>query len=156
MKARSPRRVSRPACSNIRITPARATSRAAPSPMCCSRATTKKSPSGGAPRPRGSRRSAAPICGRAISENLDQGQTSRRCRCYQTDDRKKEVLGMKNATLLAAAMLLVSGYAACAQDADIAGGQAYAQKVCAACHAVLVNENMSPPSRRKSVSATMC
>jgi mono/diheme cytochrome c family protein len=51
---------------------------------------------------------------------------------------------MKNATLLAAAMLLVSGYAACAQDADIAAGQAYAQKVCAACHAVLVNENMSP------------
>jgi mono/diheme cytochrome c family protein len=51
---------------------------------------------------------------------------------------------MKNAVLLASAMLLLSSYAGRAQDADIAAGEAYAKKVCAACHAVLVNENMSP------------
>jgi mono/diheme cytochrome c family protein len=62
----------------------------------------------------------------------------------KTNNWIKEVLGMKNLTVLAAAMLLVSGYAAHAQDADIAAGQAYAEKVCAACHAVLANENMSP------------
>jgi mono/diheme cytochrome c family protein len=53
-------------------------------------------------------------------------------------------MGMKTVTVLAAVMLLVSGYAARAQDADIAAGQAYAEKICAACHAVLANENMSP------------
>ena len=51
---------------------------------------------------------------------------------------------MKTTVLLASAMVLVSSYAARAQEAHIAAGQAYAQKVCAACHAVLVNENMSP------------
>lgn len=51
---------------------------------------------------------------------------------------------MKTTVLLASAMVLVSSYAARAQEADITAGQAYAQKVCAACHAVLVNENMSP------------
>jgi mono/diheme cytochrome c family protein len=51
---------------------------------------------------------------------------------------------MKTTVLLASAMVLVSSYAARAQEADIAAGQAYATKVCAACHAVLVNENMSP------------
>ena len=51
---------------------------------------------------------------------------------------------MKNAMLLASAMLLLSSYAGHAQDADIAAGEAYAERVCAACHAVLVNENMSP------------
>jgi mono/diheme cytochrome c family protein len=51
---------------------------------------------------------------------------------------------MKTTVLLASAMVLVLGCAARAQEADIAAGQAYAQKVCAACHAVLVNENMSP------------
>ena len=51
---------------------------------------------------------------------------------------------MKNAVLLASAMLLLSSYTGHAQDADIAAGEAYAEKVCAACHAVLANENMSP------------
>jgi mono/diheme cytochrome c family protein len=51
---------------------------------------------------------------------------------------------MKRAMVLGAAMLLVSYSAAKAQDADIAAGAAYAEEVCAACHAVLANENMSP------------
>jgi len=51
---------------------------------------------------------------------------------------------MKGMTLLAAATLLASGYAAKAQDADVEAGAAYAGEVCAACHAVLANENMSP------------
>lgn len=51
---------------------------------------------------------------------------------------------MKREMVLGAAMLLVSYSAAKAQDADIAAGAAYAEEVCAACHAVLANENMSP------------
>lgn len=51
---------------------------------------------------------------------------------------------MKTATGLAVAMLLASGHAGQAQEADVAAGQAYAENVCAACHAVLANENMSP------------
>jgi mono/diheme cytochrome c family protein len=43
-----------------------------------------------------------------------------------------------------AAALLAWGSAAEAQDADIAAGAAYAEKVCAACHAVLANEQYSP------------
>jgi mono/diheme cytochrome c family protein len=58
-------------------------------------------------------------------------------------NQQKE-LGMKRATMVGAAMLLISGYTANAQDADIAAGAAYAEQVCAACHAVLANENMSP------------
>jgi mono/diheme cytochrome c family protein len=60
-----------------------------------------------------------------------------------TRTNKKE-LGMKRATMVGAAMLLVSYSVAAAQDADIAAGAAYAEQVCAACHAVLANENMSP------------
>ncbi len=33
---------------------------------------------------------------------------------------------------------------AAAQEADIAAGKAYAEQVCAACHAVLANEQISP------------
>jgi mono/diheme cytochrome c family protein len=51
---------------------------------------------------------------------------------------------MNSRIALAAAMLLVSGYAAKAQDADIEAGAAYAEQVCAACHAVLANEQISP------------
>jgi mono/diheme cytochrome c family protein len=51
---------------------------------------------------------------------------------------------MKNVMVIAAASLLASGYAANAQDADIEAGAAYAQEVCAACHAVLPNEELSP------------
>jgi mono/diheme cytochrome c family protein len=55
-----------------------------------------------------------------------------------------EVLGMHYRAMLGAAMLLVYGHAGLAQEADVAAGQAYAEQVCAACHAVLANENMSP------------
>lgn len=51
---------------------------------------------------------------------------------------------MKNVMVIAAASLLASGYVANAQDADIEAGAAYAQEVCAACHAVLPNEELSP------------
>jgi len=51
---------------------------------------------------------------------------------------------MKNAMMLAAAMLLVSWCAAKAQEADIEAGATYAGEVCAACHAVLANEQHSP------------
>jgi len=46
--------------------------------------------------------------------------------------------------LVASAMLGLSGSAAGAQDADTAAGKAYAEKICAACHAVLPGEEMSP------------
>jgi mono/diheme cytochrome c family protein len=51
---------------------------------------------------------------------------------------------MKRAMVLGAAMLLASYYAAQAQEADIEAGAVYAEQICAACHAVLANENMSP------------
>jgi mono/diheme cytochrome c family protein len=51
---------------------------------------------------------------------------------------------MKSRIALAAAMLLVSGYVANAQEADVEAGAAYADQVCAACHAVLANEQISP------------
>ena len=51
---------------------------------------------------------------------------------------------MKNKMVLAAALLLGGASVARAQEGDIAAGQAYAQQVCAACHAVLPNEQISP------------
>jgi mono/diheme cytochrome c family protein len=51
---------------------------------------------------------------------------------------------MKTVMMVAATTLLASGYAAMAQDADIEAGGAYAEQVCAACHAVLPNEEFSP------------
>jgi len=51
---------------------------------------------------------------------------------------------MKRVTVLAAVMLLGSAHAALAQEGDVAAGQAYAKQVCAACHAVLPNEQISP------------
>jgi mono/diheme cytochrome c family protein len=51
---------------------------------------------------------------------------------------------MKKLMMAAAAALLVSSYAAAAQDADVEAGAAYAEQVCAACHAVLANEKISP------------
>jgi mono/diheme cytochrome c family protein len=51
---------------------------------------------------------------------------------------------MKRVMMVAGATLLVSVNAGSAQDADIAAGEAYAERVCAACHAVLAYENMSP------------
>ena len=51
---------------------------------------------------------------------------------------------MKNGLTLAAAVLLALSAEALAQDADIEAGAAYAKKVCAACHAVLPQEQASP------------
>ena len=51
---------------------------------------------------------------------------------------------MKTVILVAAATLLATGYASKAQDADVEAGAAYAEQVCAACHAVLSNQELSP------------
>ena len=51
---------------------------------------------------------------------------------------------MKGVTLLAAAMLLAWGSEVLAQEGDVEAGAAYAGEVCAACHAVLANEPISP------------
>ena len=51
---------------------------------------------------------------------------------------------MKSAMVLTAAMLLALASEALAQDADVEAGAAYAREVCAACHAVLANEQHSP------------
>jgi mono/diheme cytochrome c family protein len=51
---------------------------------------------------------------------------------------------MKKIIACAAAALSVSCLAAKAQDADVEAGAAYAERVCAACHAVLANEQYSP------------
>lgn len=51
---------------------------------------------------------------------------------------------MKRVTVVAAAILLGSAHAAPAQEGDATAGQAYAKEVCAACHAVLPNEQISP------------
>jgi mono/diheme cytochrome c family protein len=55
----------------------------------------------------------------------------------------EEVLGMKPVFALAAVSLVLSSQAL-AQDADIEAGAAYAKQVCAACHAVLPNQEFSP------------
>ena len=51
---------------------------------------------------------------------------------------------MKSAVVLAAAMLLALESEVLAQDADVEAGAVYAGQVCAACHAVLPHENLSP------------
>jgi mono/diheme cytochrome c family protein len=51
---------------------------------------------------------------------------------------------MRAVTVLAAAMLLAAASAAEAQEGDVDAGAAYAKQVCAACHAVLPNEQISP------------
>jgi mono/diheme cytochrome c family protein len=51
---------------------------------------------------------------------------------------------MKNGSFLVAAAVLAFSLEASAQEADIEAGAAYANKVCAACHAVLPNEPVSP------------
>jgi mono/diheme cytochrome c family protein len=56
----------------------------------------------------------------------------------------EEVLGMKIVKVLAAAMLLAFASEAAAQEGDVEAGAAYAKQVCAACHAVLPNEQISP------------
>ena len=48
------------------------------------------------------------------------------------------------AMFLAAAAVVIGGSGAAAQDADIEAGAAYAEQVCAACHAVLAGETYSP------------
>jgi len=51
---------------------------------------------------------------------------------------------MKGLMVLAAAMTLGFSEGAIAQDADITAGKAYAEEVCAACHAVQGGEMDSP------------
>jgi mono/diheme cytochrome c family protein len=51
---------------------------------------------------------------------------------------------MKRVLVVAAAAVLAASYTAKAQDADVEAGAAYAEQVCAACHAVLANEKISP------------
>ncbi len=51
---------------------------------------------------------------------------------------------MKTIMAFAALLVLAGCHQARAQDADIAAGGAYAKQVCAACHAVLPNEEFSP------------
>jgi mono/diheme cytochrome c family protein len=55
-----------------------------------------------------------------------------------------EELGMKGLMVLATALAFGLSGGAMAQEADIEAGQAYAKQVCAACHAVLPNEQISP------------
>ena len=50
---------------------------------------------------------------------------------------------MKTVTMLAAAGLLAFAGSAAAQEADVEAGEAYAEHVCAGCHAVLANEEYS-------------
>src|SRR3990172_8181128 len=56
----------------------------------------------------------------------------------------KEVLGMKTVTVLAAALLLALESEVLAEGGDVGAGVVYAGEVCAACHAVLANEQHSP------------
>jgi mono/diheme cytochrome c family protein len=51
---------------------------------------------------------------------------------------------MKTRLTLAGTLLLALSSQAFAQEADIEAGAAYAEQVCAACHAVLPNETISP------------
>ena len=51
---------------------------------------------------------------------------------------------MNPRSMLAAAMMLAMASGAVAQEADVEAGAAYAEQVCAACHAVLANEQISP------------
>ena len=51
---------------------------------------------------------------------------------------------MVRVTLLATALMLGIASPASAQNADVAAGKAYAEEVCASCHAVLAGEDTSP------------
>ena len=51
---------------------------------------------------------------------------------------------MKQAIGLATMILFALAPEASAQEADVGAGAAYAEQVCAACHAVLANEQISP------------
>jgi mono/diheme cytochrome c family protein len=57
---------------------------------------------------------------------------------------KMEVKAMKAMIVLATAAWLGGAASAAAQEGDVAAGQAYAKQVCAECHAVLPNEQISP------------
>jgi mono/diheme cytochrome c family protein len=54
-----------------------------------------------------------------------------------------EIKAMKAVIMLATA-LLGGASSAIAQEGDVAAGQAYAKQICAECHAVLPNEQISP------------
>ncbi len=51
---------------------------------------------------------------------------------------------MGHVTLIAAGILLGLASAASAQEADVGAGATYAKQVCAPCHAVLPNQQISP------------
>ena len=51
---------------------------------------------------------------------------------------------MRHTKVLGVLMMLASPPAALAQEGDLDAGAAYAKQVCAACHAVLPNEQISP------------
>jgi mono/diheme cytochrome c family protein len=74
--------------------------------------------------------------------NLDRGQRSLAPQVLTIAG--KEVPGMKHRLPLAAILVLAFSAETHAQDADIEAGAAYARKVCAGCHAVLANEQISP------------
>jgi mono/diheme cytochrome c family protein len=57
---------------------------------------------------------------------------------------KTEAKAMKAMVVLATVALLGGVSGAMAQEGDVAAGQAYAKQVCADCHAVLPNEQISP------------
>jgi mono/diheme cytochrome c family protein len=57
---------------------------------------------------------------------------------------KMEVKAMKAIIMLATAALLGGASSANAQEGDVAAGQAYAKQICAECHSVLPNEQISP------------
>jgi mono/diheme cytochrome c family protein len=60
---------------------------------------------------------------------------------------------MKTVTMLAAAGLLAFAGSAAAQEADVEAGEAYAEHVCAGCHAVLANEEFSRLSEAPTFQA---
>ncbi|HEX7532153.1 MAG TPA: c-type cytochrome [Methyloceanibacter sp.] len=51
---------------------------------------------------------------------------------------------MKATMMLAVTMLLAGVSGAAAQEGDVTAGAAYAKQICASCHAVLPNEQISP------------
>ena len=82
---------------------------------------------------------------RPARTNLDRGQTATAPGCYQ--GWHQGGAGMKTSHGARGGGLLLSAPAATAQEADIEAGAAYAEQVCAACHAVLPNEEISPLPR---------
>ena len=64
--------------------------------------------------------------------------------CYLAWNAGTGRFGMRHIPAVAAGLLFGLGPAAWAQEADIGAGATYAKQVCALCHAVLPNEQISP------------